>query len=97
MATIYWSDMAKEDYWNNIDYLLDEWTVVEASNFIDRVDEYLNIISKKPKTFTNTNYKNTHAVPIVPQITLFYRIVDKKSIELVRFWNNVKDPNSFHL
>jgi len=69
----------------------------EASNFIDRVDEYLNIISKKPKTFTNTNYKNTHAVPIVPQITLFYRIVDKKSIELVRFWNNVKDPNSFHL
>lgn len=96
MATIYWSDLAKKDYWNNIDYLLEEWSAVEASNFIERVDEYLNIISKKPKTFINTKYKNTHAVPIVPQITLFYRIIDKKNIELVRFWNNAKDPKSFN-
>lgn len=97
MAKIFWSDLAKEDYWNNIDYLLNEWTAVEASNFINTVDEYLNIISKKPKTFIVTKYKNTHAVPIIPQITLFYRIVDKKNIELIRFWNNAKNPNNFHL
>ena len=97
MNNIHWSDLAKEDYWSNIDYLLDEWSPIEASNFISKVDEYLNIISKKPKTFSSTKYKNTRSVPVVPQITLFYRIVDEKSIELVRFWNNAKDPKNFHV
>ncbi|MFT5250060.1 MAG: hypothetical protein ACI93P_001795, partial [bacterium] len=25
MHNIHWSPLAKEDYWANIDYLLDEW------------------------------------------------------------------------
>jgi len=95
MDNIHWSDLAKEDYWKNIDYLIEEWTVDAAANFIAKVDEYLNIISKNPKTFSPTKYKKTHSVPVIPQITLFYRI-NKKNIELVRFWNNSKDPNSFH-
>jgi plasmid stabilization system protein ParE len=97
MATIYWSVLAKEDYWNNIDYLLSEWTQEEALNFITKVDEYLNIIAKKPKTFKNTGYKNIHVVPIVSQISLFYRIVDKNNVELVRFWNNYKNPEQLKL
>jgi plasmid stabilization system protein ParE len=97
MDNIHWSDLAKEDYWNNIDYLLDQWTANEAANFIEKVDQYLNIISKKPKTFSATKYKKIHAVPVVPQITLFYRITDNNNIELVRFWNNAKNPESLHL
>lgn len=94
MRIVHWSPISKEDYWNNIDYLLDKWSANEASNFITKVDEYLNVISRNPKTFSKTNYKNTHAVPIVSQITLYYRILDDENIELVRFWNNSKDPNS---
>ena len=97
MNNIHWSDLAKEDYWNNIDYLLEEWTANDAANFIAKVDQYLNIISKKPKTFSATKYKKIHSVPVVSQRTLFYRITDKKNVELVRFWNNAKDPDSFHL
>lgn len=97
MATIHWSVLAKEDYWDNIDYLLSEWTQEEALNFISKVDEYLNIISKKPKTFKSTGYKNVHVVPIVAQISLFYRIVDKNNVELVRFWNNFKNPEKLKL
>lgn len=97
MATIHWSVLAKEDYWDNIDYLLSEWTQEEALNFISKVDEYLNIISKKPKTFKSTGYKNVHVVPIVSQISLFYRIIDKNNVELVRFWNNFKNPDKLKL
>lgn len=97
MATIHWSVLAKEDYWNNIDYLLSEWTQEEALNFITKVDEYLNIIVKKPKTFKSTGYRNVHVVPIVSQISLFYRIVDKNNVELVRFWNNYRDPDKLKL
>jgi plasmid stabilization system protein ParE len=96
MHNIHWSPLAKEDYWANIDYLLDEWTVKDVTNFIAKVDEYLSIISKNPKTFSATKYRNTHIVPIVPQITLFYRI-NNKNIELLRFWNNLKNPSNLQL
>ena len=97
MAKIYWSELAKKDYWQNIDYLLEEWTDKDASNFINKVDDYLNTISKNPKLFTKTNYKNIHAVTIVSQITLFYRITTTNEVELVRFWNNRKDSHNFSL
>lgn len=97
MAKIYWSELAKQDYWNNIDYLIEEWSTKDASAFIKKVEDYLNVIAKNPKTFTKTNYRNTHTVPIVSQVALFYRVINKNEIELIRFWNNKKDPNNFSL
>ena len=97
MSNIFWSDLAKQDYWNNIDFLLDKWTPKEATNFINKVETYLHIIAKNPKTFSETKYKNTHSIPVLPQITLFYRIVDENTIELVRFWNNKKDPKKLNI
>jgi len=38
MVKAIWSEIAKKTYWNNIDYLLDNWTEKEASKFIDLVD-----------------------------------------------------------
>ena len=93
---IIWSELAKEDYWNNIDYLLNRWTTKEATHFINQVDDYLKIIAHKPKTFSPTKYKNIHAVPVVSQITLYYR-VKANNIELVRFWNNYQDPKKVKL
>ena len=36
-----WSDFAKADYWENIDYLLEEWTKKDALHFIKKVDDDL--------------------------------------------------------
>lgn len=33
-----WSENARLDYHENIDYLLKEWSVESASNFIEEVD-----------------------------------------------------------
>jgi plasmid stabilization system protein ParE len=89
--------LAKEDYWNNIDYLLENWPAEVAASFITNVDEYVRIIAHAPQTFSATNYKNIHSVPIVPQITLFYRVTENKHVELVRFWNNAKDRQNLNL
>jgi plasmid stabilization system protein ParE len=88
---IIWTPQALKDYWDNIDYLLEDFTVNEAQYFISQAEYYIKIIQQKPKAFRKTNYKNTHAVPIVPQITLYYR-ENKKSIELLSFFNNFQDP-----
>jgi plasmid stabilization system protein ParE len=96
MMTIFWSETAKIDYWNNIEYLEREWTLVEVYNFIDKVDELIDLLTKENLTFKPTNYKNTFQVPVVKQINLYYRI-ENNNIQLLRFWNNYQDLKRFTL
>ena len=88
--TISWSEVAKFDYWNNIEYLEREWTLTEVYNFMDKVDEIIDLLSKENLNFKPTEYKNTFQVPVVKQINLYYRVVNN-NIELLRFWNNYQD------
>ncbi len=97
MVEFEWSPIARKDYWNNIDYLLEEWSDKEALRFIGLVEQTLNIIKRNPKAFIETNYKNIRAVVITPQITLFYKILDESKIELVRFWNNYQNPKNLNI
>lgn len=96
MYSVAWSPEAKEDYWENIDYLLKNFTVVEAQFFIDEVENYIKIISNNPLTFQSTGFKKVHAVPLVPQVTLYYSY-NKDEVFLLRFWNNYKEPRKLKL
>lgn len=46
MKQVFWSELAKKDYWKNIEYLENEWTISEVYNFVDRVDELINLLTK---------------------------------------------------
>ena len=37
MRTVQWNKLAVRDYYDNIDYLLREWSEKEAQEFIDEV------------------------------------------------------------
>ena len=93
MYNIIWSEPARDDYLQNIDYLLENWTEKQAESFIDAVFHTIDIISKNPKTFALTEYRNTRSALIVKQITLYYRIEDQKTVELIYFWNNHQNPD----
>ncbi|NOQ75628.1 MAG: type II toxin-antitoxin system RelE/ParE family toxin [Crocinitomix sp.] len=97
MIELIWSKPAQIDYWENIEFLLDEWTESEASAFIFKTDALLQIIKESPKTFRRFNYKqNIHTVPVTKEINLFYQ-VRKDKVELLRFWNNHQDPKKLIL
>jgi hypothetical protein len=96
MMTIHWSEPAKFDYWNNIEYLEREWTLKEVYDFMDKTDELIDLLEKGNVTFKPTDYKNTYQVPVVKQITLYYNVINDK-IELLRFWNNYQDLAKFSL
>lgn len=96
MMTIHWSEPAKFDYWNNIEYLEREWTLKEVYDFMDKTDELIDLLEKGNVTFKPTDYKNTYQVPVVKQITLYYNVINHK-IELLRFWNNYQDLAKFSL
>ena len=89
---ITWSPEAQQEYWENIQYLVDEFSVEVAQEFIHTVEQYIQTISKNPKAFQKTGFKNIRSVPIVPKISLYYR-EHKNEIELLRFFNNLQHPN----
>ena len=89
---IYWSIEAIDDFEKSLEYLETEFSEKEIKHFIQKSEETILKISEKPHLFRRTDFKNVHAVPIIPVITLFYRILSKNEIELIRFWNNYQNP-----
>ena len=90
---VIWSKLAQADYWDNIDYLLENWSEKEAQHFINRVEQIISLVDKTPQLFQQSEIPTVHRVPVVPQITLYYRFTEN-SVELLRFWNNYQDEGN---
>ena len=85
MIHIVWSERAKLDYWENINHLIDHWTFMDASNFIDKVDKTVSILKTQTVEFRSALYRETYSVPITKHITLFYKKGQDNSIQLLHF------------
>jgi len=97
MRKITWSVDAEYDYEQNIEYLLREWSVKEAEEFIDKAEEVINTLRTKLVRYQPAKYRGIFKCVVCKQITLFYREKNEKEIELVRFWNNYKDDKKLEL
>ena len=97
MRTILWSQTAQNDYWQNIDFLLNRWSETEAAHFINEVENTIEILRQGNVSFKATGYKNTYQIVIAKQITLYYHMNQNNDIELLRFFNNYQNPNSLKL
>ena len=96
MIPIVWSDLALDDFSENIYYLEKDWTEKEVEKFIKKSLEILDKLSKGNIKFKPTAYKNVFQIVIVKQITFFYKMEDN-AILLLRFWNNYKNPSNFKI
>ncbi len=88
--TIVWSQKAGETFQQNIDYLKENWTQKEVDKFINRVFQYLEVLSSEPFLARRTyKTKNTYIGVIIPHISIVYRVKPRKGIlELVTFIDN---------
>ena len=96
MRTVCWNKLARRDYFENIDYLLQNWSMKEAQKFIDEVFEIERMLANGNIEFQNTDRVGIKRCVINKHISLFYRIISDTNIELLRFWNNnqsLKDLN----
>ncbi|TVR76563.1 MAG: type II toxin-antitoxin system RelE/ParE family toxin [Chitinophagaceae bacterium] len=94
MRKIFWSESAKSDFQFNIEYLLSEWSEKEALNFVKQTSIIIGHIEDMPFIYPESDYKNVRKAFVLKQITLFYRIRNNH-VELLRFWNNYQNPESF--
>lgn len=91
MRKIIWNKVAKSDYFENIDYLLKNWSEKEVQKFIDEVRHIELVLKKGNIDFQETNYREIRPVVLRKQITLFYKIISISEIEFLRFWNKHQD------
>lgn len=88
---IVWSDDAVADYHQNIDFLLEKWSVQVAVEFMEDVETIIELVERQPEIYPLTDYQGIRKAVVRKQITLFFRIKDE-TIHLIRFWNNYQDP-----
>ena len=96
MLNVIWSDSAIADVSDNIDYLEIVFSDKEVSLFLNNIDNVLNILRLGNIIFISSGYIDVYKVPIVSQITLFYKI-QNDTVFLLRFWNNLQNPENFNL
>ena len=97
MRTVGWNELARRDYFENIDFLLLNWSDKEAQMFIDKVFEIENLLAKGNVEFQNTNRADIRRCVINKQTALFYRVIDEEKIEFLRFWNNSQNVRHTNL
>ncbi len=97
MRKVHWNKLARFDYYQNIDYLLGKWSVKEAQEFIDEVDDIEYILKQGKVEFQSTDVEGVKHCVICKQISLFYKVIDKNNVELLRFWNNYQNAENLQL
>lgn len=97
MRIVRWNKLSRLDYYQNISYLLQNWSEKEAQNFIDKVWEIENLLAKGNIDFQDTERKNIKRCVIDKHVSLFYRLTETNNIELLRFWNNNRNLKNLNL
>lgn len=90
MRKVRWNPLARQDYFENIDYLLEKWSEKEAQQFIDEVNHIEFILRQGNFDFQDTDFEGVKRYVLRKQISLFYRI-ENNDVEFLRFWNNYKN------
>jgi plasmid stabilization system protein ParE len=86
-----WTETASNEYDQNIDYLLRNWSEKVALDFIEKVESVLYNIKASLVEYLLTNRGNVRKCVICKQITLFYQINNTDDVEILSFWSNYKD------
>ena len=91
MFEIYWEPLSKITFSEEMYFILRKWNQKGVDVFAFLVQENLNRLSVNP--FIGKPIKSYYKLVISKQTTLFYKIIEnKKQIDLLVFWNNLKSP-----
>ena len=89
---IIWSPAAEIDLISVLNYLNEKWSLLVATQFINKVDSIVVLIAEEPKLFPIINKKhNVRKCVLTKQNTLYYR-ENKYSIDIIRLFDSRQDP-----
>ncbi len=93
--TIVWTELARNEYYDIVKYLLDKWGEKSASKFKNEVELQLSLISKMPKMYPKSSVKKgVRRCVVVKQVAMYYVEFEvEEKIIVARFFDNRKNPN----
>lgn len=90
--TVEWTFLADNSYQEEIHFIYLKWNIKEALKFEELVANELERLCNNPSIGKLELDKN-YSLVISKQTTLFYKVIDEfKTIQLLLFWNNLKNP-----
>lgn len=89
---IIWTETAENSYYKILEYLKVKWGLKITNDFIDRVENTMEIISKNPKCFEEYSINKKYRKGFIHEnVSFYYRIYDNE-IVIHLFWNNHQNP-----
>ncbi|MFM7488113.1 MAG: type II toxin-antitoxin system RelE/ParE family toxin [Cytophagales bacterium] len=89
-----WTEESIKTFNQNTEYLASDWGNQVVNDFLDRVDEVLELVSLNPSVFPVHNAASkVHRCIVNRRIILYFKIVDNGRVDLLTFWNTYRDPN----
>jgi len=88
---VIWTPRALSSFDQVLNYLEEEWTEKEVSNFIELTGRIVKYISQNPKMFRKTNKNDVYEALVTPHNLLIYKVYPAK-IYLVTFWDTRRNP-----
>ena len=94
---ILWTEHALSELEETIEYLRENWTDKELSNFSRELDHTIELISKSPELFQVSKKKKDVRRAVVANLNNLYYRINKDSIEILSFFSNRQNPNKIQL
>lgn len=95
---IFWTDEAISTFNDNLEYLSEEWNRQVIQDFLLRTEQVLDQILQNPEVYPIYRHQDVVRKCIVhKRISLYFRVVDSKTIHLLTWWNNYRDPANLEL
>lgn len=92
---VFWTETAKLSYAEELDFIYRKWGKKEVERFVLLSEEFIQILKSGRIEGKPTNKQNVKLYVMSKQTTLVYKLnKSEKCIELLLFWNNLKDPKA---
>ena len=96
---IEWTSEAEKNLNTIFDYLEITWSEREISNFAQKLESNLHIISQNPATFPfYDKKKNVRRCVLSHQTTIYYReVLSDNKIVIITLFDNRRNPNNLNI
>ncbi len=94
---IKWTDHALSELKDTFDYIELIWTKKELRKLSQKIEKILELISNNPFLFAKSNSNSYRKVVILKFNTLYYRITDENTVEILSFFSNRQNPNKLSI
>ena len=90
---IKWTDNALSELKTTFEYIENNWTEKELRKLSNEIERTLNLISNNPNLFPKSENIDVRKAVVMKLNTIYYRLKGEKTVEILSFFSNRKNPN----